>query len=42
MKLGGYFVNLGAARKIAQRLNIDVGEDTFPNNKRASDGVTRY
>ena len=34
MKLGGYFVNLSTARKVAQHLNIDVGEDTSPNNRR--------
>ena len=34
MKLGGYFVNFSSARKVAQRLNIDVGEDTFQNNCR--------
>jgi hypothetical protein len=32
MKLGGYFINLSTARKVAQRLNIDVGEDTLFNN----------
>jgi hypothetical protein len=32
MKLGGYFVNFSTTRKIAQRLNIDVGEDTFFSN----------
>ena len=34
MKLGGYFVNLSTTRKIAERLNIDVGEDTLINNCR--------
>ena len=33
MKLGGYFVNFSNARRIAQRLNIDVGEDTLFNNR---------
>jgi hypothetical protein len=32
MKLGGYFINLSTARKVAQHLNIDVGEDTLSNN----------
>ena len=32
MKLGGYFVKLSTARKVAQHLNIDVGEDTLMNN----------
>ena len=33
MKLGGYFVNVSTARKLAQHLNIDVGEDTSFNNR---------
>ena len=33
MKLGGYFINLSTARKVAKHLNIDVGEDTFFNNR---------
>jgi hypothetical protein len=32
MKLGGYFVNISTARKIAHHLNIDVGEDTLFDN----------
>ena len=34
MKLGGYFINLSSARKLAQHLNIDLEEDTFLNNRR--------
>jgi len=32
MKLGGYYMSFGAARRVTQYLNIDVGQDTFSNN----------
>ena len=33
MKLGGYFISFGSARKVAEHLCIDVGEDTPWNNR---------
>jgi hypothetical protein len=32
MKIGGYFVSFNSARKVADHLHIDVGEDTPWNN----------
>ena len=33
MKLGGYFINFGSARKVAEHLHIEIGKDTPWNNR---------